>query len=376
VFVMRMKKLYCFNGGCRTVVPSRVDLGENNEDSRRGSSVAVGGSQSLTESGPTSSPLSQDVRDYVAGARIDALDTVRKWYDATIIAVDINTTTRVLVHFERWSNRWDEWIPLFVVGQNAIGSVVNPRLQPLGSMFNRSADALQSDFRFFQVQWKRSLVDQSQRDGRSNSPHDILCPSAAASHGNRFLVGDSPVFVDDDQRKEVERYLDSHWQDEIIPAVFSNNDALLRIIQECRCIVREAQDRDIIAMVETSLISRRALEDLFAPSRYDFRQHDPQHDKQGGRLGEAQRFQVSSSSSDSNASSSAEILSEELDEAAIRTSNGDVHDGCVPQHQPPPILRLVELYNIETVNAFFIVVNWLGDSLIYSRYGARHWKHS
>lgn len=38
---------------------------------------------------------------------IDALDTVEKWLEATIIAVDSDF---IFVHYNGWATRWDEWI--------------------------------------------------------------------------------------------------------------------------------------------------------------------------------------------------------------------------------------------------------------------------
>ena len=45
--------------------------------------------------------------NFKVGQCIDVLDTVDKWSEAEVVAVDGN---RVLVHYIYWQSKWDEWI--------------------------------------------------------------------------------------------------------------------------------------------------------------------------------------------------------------------------------------------------------------------------
>lgn len=46
-------------------------------------------------------------RRFFVGQWIDALDTVHKWLEATVIAVNGD---RVYIHYNGWPRQWDEWI--------------------------------------------------------------------------------------------------------------------------------------------------------------------------------------------------------------------------------------------------------------------------
>mmetsp|Transcript_5340 Transcript_5340/g.8392 ORF Transcript_5340/g.8392 Transcript_5340/m.8392 type:complete len:437 (+) Transcript_5340:49-1359(+) len=46
-------------------------------------------------------------RDFEIGDRLDALDTQQKWYESVVRDVKED---KILVHFEKWSAKWDEWI--------------------------------------------------------------------------------------------------------------------------------------------------------------------------------------------------------------------------------------------------------------------------
>ncbi|XP_068705304.1 PHD finger protein 20-like protein 1 isoform X2 [Montipora foliosa] len=46
---------------------------------------------------------------YQAGARLEAMDYTLNWYAAKICRVD-NKERKVLIHFEGWNHRYDEWI--------------------------------------------------------------------------------------------------------------------------------------------------------------------------------------------------------------------------------------------------------------------------
>ncbi|MBN3276472.1 P20L1 protein, partial [Polyodon spathula] len=43
------------------------------------------------------------------GARVDAQDYLQKWYPSRIEKIDYEEG-KILVHFDRWSHRYDEWI--------------------------------------------------------------------------------------------------------------------------------------------------------------------------------------------------------------------------------------------------------------------------
>ena len=55
---------------------------------------------------------------FVVGQWIDALDTVEQWLEATVLELS-SDSTQVLVHYNGWPSRWDEWI-----------DVRSPRLSP------------------------------------------------------------------------------------------------------------------------------------------------------------------------------------------------------------------------------------------------------
>ncbi|XP_071455555.1 PHD finger protein 20-like isoform X2 [Hetaerina americana] len=56
--------------------------------------------------------------DFTPGARLEARDFTERWYAAKVVEVDWEEE-EVLVHFEKWSSRFDEWI-----------SMDSPRLRP------------------------------------------------------------------------------------------------------------------------------------------------------------------------------------------------------------------------------------------------------
>ncbi|XP_067135639.1 PHD finger protein 20-like protein 1 [Centruroides vittatus] len=48
---------------------------------------------------------------FQVGARLEAKDYLDKWYTSKIVAVD-EEEAEILIHFERWSARFDEWMPM------------------------------------------------------------------------------------------------------------------------------------------------------------------------------------------------------------------------------------------------------------------------
>jgi hypothetical protein len=81
----------------------------------------------LTKSIPSSLPIPADVINFIVhyieegynvGDHIEALDTSKKWYFATVIEVEDG---HVKVHYENWDYRWDAWLP---VGSERIAPVL------------------------------------------------------------------------------------------------------------------------------------------------------------------------------------------------------------------------------------------------------------
>ncbi|XP_074842744.1 PHD finger protein 20-like protein 1 isoform X6 [Carettochelys insculpta] len=54
-------------------------------------------------------PPSRPGITFEIGARLEALDYLQKWYPSRIEKIDYEEG-KMLVHFERWSHRYDEWI--------------------------------------------------------------------------------------------------------------------------------------------------------------------------------------------------------------------------------------------------------------------------
>lgn len=51
--------------------------------------------------------MERDWRDFRVGDVIDALDTQQKWYESTVRDVKDD---QILVHYNNWDSKWDEWI--------------------------------------------------------------------------------------------------------------------------------------------------------------------------------------------------------------------------------------------------------------------------
>lgn len=50
-------------------------------------------------------------RSLILGQWIDVKDTIDHWLEAEVIDVD-ERNKRVLVHYNEWSSRWDEWLDM------------------------------------------------------------------------------------------------------------------------------------------------------------------------------------------------------------------------------------------------------------------------
>lgn len=62
-----------------------------------------------TTTAPTTT-TTDAVNDWKVGQKVEARDTVGDWYSAKIVSVN-SDKSEVLVHFERWSSRYDQWFP-------------------------------------------------------------------------------------------------------------------------------------------------------------------------------------------------------------------------------------------------------------------------
>lgn len=56
--------------------------------------------------------LITDSSEVEIGMRLEAMDKFGKWYVAKVVKVGEQEEKDVLVHFERWSSRYDEVIPI------------------------------------------------------------------------------------------------------------------------------------------------------------------------------------------------------------------------------------------------------------------------
>lgn len=137
------------------------------------------------------------------GCQLDVLDTVNKWYDATVIAKMPESRT-VSVHFNKWSNNWDELIAF---------DTQRHRFAPLGSKFDAAAARLKSTIRFFLY---RSTTQPSEED----------------------------LHV-------------------IIVNTFANDSDVLPHIQNARVFVRDSALPQILSMVETNYIAVDNLNSFF-----------------------------------------------------------------------------------------------------------------
>ena len=138
------------------------------------------------------------------GSWLDVLDTVNKWYDATVLQID-NTKRTVKVHYNNWSNNWDEDISFDTARQ---------RFAPLGEKFDREVDTLKSAVRYFAL---------------SNSGAAFTRESITELLRNTF-----------------------HDIDEINAALIDNSPSKLS----------QAGDREFLSMVETCFIRPSALQEI------------------------------------------------------------------------------------------------------------------
>lgn len=55
--------------------------------------------------------LNRDGTKFYPGAKLEAKDFNEKWYSAKVVETDWDER-EVLIHFDKWSSRFDEWIPM------------------------------------------------------------------------------------------------------------------------------------------------------------------------------------------------------------------------------------------------------------------------
>jgi PHD finger protein 20 len=54
---------------------------------------------------------SKEKMDFVVGSLLEARDFNNEWFSAKVVEVDCDER-EVLVHFQKWSSRYDEWISM------------------------------------------------------------------------------------------------------------------------------------------------------------------------------------------------------------------------------------------------------------------------
>lgn len=110
------------------------------------------------------SELSQLEFDSIhCGLWLDVLDTVQKWYDATVIEVDRSQRT-FKVHYNNWSNNWDETISY---------DSSNYRLERRGSKFDREADTLRSAVKYFVLSASSKISREHLTELLKQTFHDV-----------------------------------------------------------------------------------------------------------------------------------------------------------------------------------------------------------
>ena len=86
-------------------------------------------------------PLSS-FRNFSVGDTIDALDTIRKWYESTVRDVKDN---KVFIHFKQWGSHWDEWIDVDSERLAPLHTHTTPApIKPLGMSSSSSVSSYSS----------------------------------------------------------------------------------------------------------------------------------------------------------------------------------------------------------------------------------------
>ena len=71
------------------------------------------------------SNILQDFRNFEVGDTLDAKDTVNKWYEAEIEAINVKNQS-IFVHYIGWGVQWNQWIQMDsadLAGQGWMNSV-------------------------------------------------------------------------------------------------------------------------------------------------------------------------------------------------------------------------------------------------------------
>ncbi len=89
-----------------------MSLGEKSPRIRTRAAKAKNGGVGDEENGEISrDKLITDLSELSVGMRLEAMDKYGKWYVAKVMEIE-EEEKEVLVHFEKWSSRYDEFIPL------------------------------------------------------------------------------------------------------------------------------------------------------------------------------------------------------------------------------------------------------------------------
>ncbi|XP_054168436.1 uncharacterized protein LOC128965712 [Oppia nitens] len=100
----------------RSVHQLVLNLTHNQSDKRTNSLTKKRqNSSQLTDLTPNKTPIAETPPEvtskWVLGQRVEARDVVGDWYSAKVVAFS-EDKQQVLVHFERWSSRYDQWFAL------------------------------------------------------------------------------------------------------------------------------------------------------------------------------------------------------------------------------------------------------------------------
>ncbi|GAB6020004.1 hypothetical protein CHUAL_002754 [Chamberlinius hualienensis] len=108
---------------CHETLTSRENSPKREGDKCQGRSrsdaAAAAGAGASSSSSASNSTSSRSLIRFQVGGRLEARDYLNMWYPSRIIQVDWDNR-EILIHFERWNSRFDEWV-----------SMDSPRLRPI-----------------------------------------------------------------------------------------------------------------------------------------------------------------------------------------------------------------------------------------------------
>ncbi|XP_011501583.1 PREDICTED: uncharacterized protein LOC105365182 [Ceratosolen solmsi marchali] len=130
------------------------------------STIAIEDSKKTKVNDSMSKMLSRAGLNFLPGSKLEAKDFNEKWYSARVVETDW-IEREVLIHFDKWSSRYDEWIPMdssrlrmlqvqsretklkeFMIGERILATWVDGKKYPAkvnGSLGNDKYDVLFDD---------------------------------------------------------------------------------------------------------------------------------------------------------------------------------------------------------------------------------------